>query len=121
VFNHIKKSTGATASAKNTLQYESISLDIMAREVFIHNKKIRIGKIPYLMLFKFISTPETVIPPEKLIEYLWGDEALFEEQSNSILRVHIHNLKKLLEKHESVTIENVYGYGYKLHNPLVSS
>ena len=104
-----RRSFSCKSNASNILTHNEISLDLNKKSVFVGNKKIILGKSLFLILTKFLKDPHKLITIECFIEYLWGENALFDKKSINILRVHICKLKKFLKDEY---IKNIYGYGY---------
>jgi len=103
-------------SGNNMVTIKNISIDTMAREVFVNNTKIDLTKSEYdILLFLFANTNK-VISKESLAEHIWGDNMDLIDSFDFIYS-HIKNLrKKIISAGAEDPIKVVYGIGYKLEN-----
>lgn len=103
-------------AGNNMVTIKNISIDTMAREVFVNNTKIDLTKSEYdILLFLFANTNK-VISKESLAEHIWGDNMDLIDSFDFIYS-HIKNLrKKIISAGAEDPIKVVYGIGYKLEN-----
>jgi DNA-binding response OmpR family regulator len=103
-------------AGNNMVTIKNISIDTMAREVFVNNTKIDLTKSEYdILLFLFANTNK-VISKESLAEHIWGDNMDLIDSFDFIYS-HIKNLrKKNISAGAEDPIKVVYGIGYKLEN-----
>ena len=99
-------------NSSNVLEYKNIRLNLHTRAVEVGTNKIIIGNMLFLIFKKFLKSPNTLLSHEFLIEYLWGESALYQSQSSNVLRVHINHLKSALGEQYGKNIKAVYGAGY---------
>ena len=97
----------------NLVEYNEIKIDTSAKEVFIHNEKIKLTKKEYELLLFLIINKDRVITKQSISDHIWGDYMdLFD--SYDFIYTHLKNLrKKIIEKNGSDYIKTVYGIGYK--------
>jgi DNA-binding response OmpR family regulator len=97
----------------NILNYDKISIDLLAREVMVDSTVIILTRKEYDMLLYFIANKGKVISKNAIAEHLWGDEIDLID-SFDFIYTHIKNIrKKLMEAASKDYIKSVYGVGYK--------
>lgn len=97
----------------NVLNYDKISIDLLAREVAVDSAVIILTRKEYDMLLYFIANKGKVISKNAIAEHLWGDEIDLID-SFDFIYTHIKNIrKKLMEAAGKDYIKSVYGVGYK--------
>ncbi|MDB5030027.1 response regulator transcription factor [Mucilaginibacter sp.] len=97
----------------NTLNYDLISINLLAREVEVNSINIILTRKEYDMLLYFIANKGKVISKNAIAEHLWGDEIDLVD-SFDFIYTHIKNIrKKLMEAAHKDYIKSVYGVGYK--------
>lgn len=97
----------------NLLNYDKISIDLLAREVTVDSIAIILTRKEYDMLLYFIANKGKVISKNAIAEHLWGDEIDLID-SFDFIYTHIKNIrKKLMEAANKDYIKSVYGVGYK--------
>jgi len=102
-----------TFNSNSILNYNEISIDLLARQVEVNNITILLTKKEYDMLLYFIANKGKVISKNAIAEYLWGD-GIDIADSFDFIYTHIKNLrKKLVEAACKDYIKSVYGVGYK--------
>lgn len=95
----------------NLVKFQNITIDTMAKTVFIDNKSLDLTKKEYELLLYFVSNKKKVISKNAIAEHLWGDDM---EGSNDFIYTHIKNLrKKLMDVAHADYIKSIYGMGYK--------
>ncbi len=105
-----RRSLKCKNNSSGILRHKNISLDSDLKKLSINSKTTKLSRILFLLIVEFLKTPNKLISNEHFIEYLWGENALFEKSSINSLRVHVCKLKYILEKGEY--IKNIYGLGY---------
>lgn len=99
--------------SQNILNYDVLSVDLMARQVKVNDNAIYLTRKEYEMLLYFVSNKGKVISKNAIAEYLWGDEIDMHD-SFDFIYTHIKNLrKKLFDETGKDFIHSVYGMGYK--------
>jgi DNA-binding response OmpR family regulator len=100
-------------NTNNLLNYDLISVDLLAREVTVNDISITLTRKEYDMLLYFIANKNKVISKNAIAEHLWGDEIDLVD-SFDFIYTHIKNIrKKLMEATQKDYIKAVYGVGYK--------
>ena len=83
------------------------------RQVFVHDKEIKLTKKEYELLMFFIANKNKLITKSGLAEHLWGDDMDMVD-SFDFIYTHIKNIrKKIMEKGGGDYIRTIYGIGYK--------
>lgn len=82
------------------------------RLVEIDNEAVSLNRKEYDILMYLITNKKRLVTKSALAEHVWGDHI---DQANSFDFIYsqIKNLRKKIE-HATITIEAVYGVGYKL-------
>lgn len=126
---------GADDYLVKPIDVEELPLRVMAllkRAKQVCNKKIEIGKLiidynqlsvtrdrqeyqlaqkEFYLLYKLISTPNTILTRQELMEEVWG---LDSESDFRTVDVHIKRIREKLKDIEEIEIETIRGIGYKL-------
>jgi len=95
----------------NNLQVGKITLDSIQHTVFAGGKEISLLPKEFALLELFLRHPNELLSTEMLLEKLWSSES---DSTASVVKAHIHNLRKKLECVDDPVITNVYGLGYRL-------
>lgn len=104
---------GRHFSGNNLLSSQSITIDLLSKEVKVNGQSIVLTKSEYELLLFFISNRNQVITKSALAEHLSGDMADMLDNQDFIY-AHIKNLKaKLAHAGCKNCIKNLYGIGYK--------
>lgn len=104
---------GRHFSGNNLLTSQSITIDLLSKEVKVNGQSIVLTKSEYELLLFFISNRNQVITKSALAEHLIGDMADMLDNQDFIY-AHIKNLKaKLAHAGCKNCIKNLYGIGYK--------
>lgn len=104
---------GRHFSGNNLLTTQSITIDLLSKEVKVNGQSIVLTKSEYELLLFFISNRNQVITKSALAEHLSGDMADMLDNQDFIY-AHIKNLKaKLAHAGCKNCIKNLYGIGYK--------
>lgn len=95
----------------NLLKFNNITIDTVAKSVFIKDKQMELTRKEYELLLYFVSNKKRVISKNAIAEHLWGDDM---EGNNDFIYTHVKNLrKKLIDGGNPDYIKSVYGMGYK--------
>ncbi len=98
----------------HTLTFLNISLDNNERELKINNEPVHLNRKEFDILSYFLMNKNRLITKSALAEYVWGDNS-DEVYNFDFIYYQIKNLrKKLNDSQADITIEAVYGMGYKL-------
>lgn len=104
---------GRHFSGNNLLTSQSITIDLLSKEVKVNGQSIVLTKSEYELLLFFISNRNQMITKSALAEHLSGDMADMLDNQDFIY-AHIKNLKaKLAHAGCKNCIKNLYGIGYK--------
>ena len=104
---------GRHFSGNNLLTTQSITIDLLSKEVKVNGQTIVLTKSEYELLLFFISNRNQVITKSALAEHLSGDMADMLDNQDFIY-AHIKNLKaKLAHAGCKNCIKYLYGIGYK--------
>ena len=90
-----------------------VVLDPASREVTLAGQPIQLRTKEFDLLQCLMAHPNQVLSREQLLELVWGYEDYGETRT---VDVHVAGLRKEL-KPSRMTIETVWGVGYKLINP----
>ncbi|CAL66199.1 MULTISPECIES: response regulator transcription factor [Christiangramia] len=96
----------------NTINFQEIKLDTMARSAYVNGKAITLTRKEYDLLLFFITNQGRVLSKAIIAEHLWGDDSDLLDNFDFIY-VHINNLRKKLTKEGAKYIQTAYGSGYK--------
>lgn len=90
----------------------SLSIDIDARKVFLHEQELDLNVKEYELLLCFVKHANKTLSKEYLFHQIWGMESESEEQT---LTVHIKMLRKKIEEDPKCPqrIITVWGIGYR--------
>ncbi|MBJ7882841.1 response regulator transcription factor [Gelidibacter salicanalis] len=83
-----------------------------SREVKVDGNPIVLNRKEYDILMYLITNKKRLVTKSALAEHVWGDH-IDQADSFDFIYSQIKNLRKKLE-HATITIEAVYGVGYKL-------
>lgn len=98
-------------SGRECLEAEGLFLDPAARRVSADGLEVILGPTEFALLSFFMANPEQVHSREKLLNRIWGINALVEERT---VDVHIRRLRRALEttRHDRL-LQTVRGIGYR--------
>jgi DNA-binding response OmpR family regulator len=97
----------------NIITQNEIKLDLIAKNVYVHEQKVDLTKTEYDLLLFFMGNKNKVISKNILAEHLSGDFADMLD-NHDFIYAHIKNLKKKLNLSGGDSyLKTVYGTGYK--------
>jgi DNA-binding response OmpR family regulator len=101
------------SGGNNTLEFNELLIDTLARTVFVQQKLLDLTRKEYQLLLYFAYNKGRVISKNAIAEHLWGDD--LEGAGNfDFIYTHVKNLrKKLMTAGCGDYIQSVYGMGYK--------
>ncbi len=110
IYSLIRRKNFANA---NLVVDNEVSIDLLAKTVFVNDNPILLTKTEYDLLLFLVSNKNWVSSKSALAEHISGDTAdMF--HSHDYVYAHIKNLKKKLsEAGYSDRIKTIYGMGYK--------
>lgn len=97
----------------DTMEVGSLTIDTEARTVFFNGEEVLLNRKEYDLLMVFVTNQNRVIKKSALAEHVWGDNS---DQSDSydFIYSQIKNLRKRFSQvGYELTIQTVYGIGYK--------
>lgn len=99
---------------KNSIEIGNIIFDIDERTLKVDQTNIHLNRKEFDILNYFLLNKNRLITKTALAEYVWGDQ-IDQADNFDFIYYQIKNLrKKLQESKADVSIESVYGVGYKL-------
>jgi len=100
----------------STLNMGELTLQLKARTADYANQPIKLTPITFKLLEKFMRETSKPVSRKALIQAVWGEE---QPDCNS-LKVHIHHLRKQLEKVDAkLSIDTEIGFGFALREKLL--
>lgn len=90
----------------------NVSIQTENRQVIIDNQEIILNRKEYDILMYLITNKTRLVTKSALAEHVWGDH-IDQSDSFDFIYSQIKNLRKKIEN-ATITIEAVYGVGYKL-------
>ena len=108
--------SGADDYMVKPIDIEELSLRVkvlLKRSNMTNEKKIKIGDLAqkeFYLLYKLLSTPNTIFTRQELMEEIWGLE---NESDFRTIDVHIKRIREKLEDVDEFEIVTVRGIGYK--------
>lgn len=98
---------------KSILDFNEITIDTDAKEVFVHENKLKLTKKEYDLLVFFVTNKNKVITKQSISNYIWGDYIELSD-SYDFIYTHLKNLrKKIIQNGGNDYVKSVYGLGYK--------
>jgi two-component system response regulator CssR len=104
----IQRVYGNKDEESNGNHLEDYRVDTKQRMIFDGDKEIILTNKEYSLLLYFIENNNTVVTREQILEKVWGDNYFGSD------RVVDDTIRRLRKKLDRLTIETIYGYGYKL-------
>jgi DNA-binding response OmpR family regulator len=105
----LRRTTGTTSSSNEARQVGAVTIDPKSREVMVEDKRIPLRTKEFDLLLTLADHQNIVLSRDQLLDLVWGYE--FYGQTRTV-DVHIAHLREKLG--DSLTIETVWGMGYKL-------
>lgn len=97
----------------NTVTHGNITIDLLAKTVFVDDREVNLTKKEFGLLVYFIGNKNRVISKSSLAEHLSGDFADMLD-NHDFIYAHIKNLKKkLTEAGCGNYLKTIYGTGYR--------
>lgn len=102
-----------TFNGSNLLLFNELTIDLLAKEVKVHNIPVKLTRKEYALLLYFIANKGKVVSKNAIAEHLWGD-GIDMANNFDFIYSHIKNIrKKLMEAGSNDYIQAAYGMGYK--------
>lgn len=101
----------AKSANKRRIVIDDLVIDYDQLSVTKHGKVYNLAQKEFYLLYKLISTPNTIFSRQELIEEIWGLES---ESEYRTVDVHIKRLREKLSDLNEFEIVTVRGAGYKV-------
>ncbi|MDU1889405.1 MAG: response regulator transcription factor [Dysgonomonas sp.] len=99
---------------KDTISLGNITIDFNRHLVYMAGKEMKFNRKEFDILCFFATNQNRLITKEVLAEHVWGDN-IDSADNFDFVYAQMKNLrKKLKDNGASVSIDNVYGVGYKM-------
>ncbi len=96
------------------VEWNNVSLSPENRSVSVDSQPIDLTKKEFDLLYYFIINPNRLITKTSIAEHIWGDY-MDEADNLNFVYSQVKNLRKKLKDHQAdITIQAVYGIGYKM-------
>ncbi|MDR0754586.1 MAG: response regulator transcription factor [Prevotellaceae bacterium] len=102
------------SDGKLLLSFGNLSINFAQRQVFIENKSLKLTRKEFDILTFLTANKNRLITKEALAEHVWGDNIDLSDNFDFVYWQMKNLRKKLKDSNAEITIENVYGTGYKL-------
>ena len=100
----------ANAANEKKLIIGNLILDYKQMSVIYKGKNYQLAQKEFQLLYKLLSTPDTIFTRQELIEEIWGLES---ESDFRTVDVHIKRIREKLEDVREFEIITIRGIGYK--------
>lgn len=106
----IERIYGTTVSepADSATYIGEYKISKLQRTVFLGDEEIQLTNKEFELLSYFVENRNNVVSREQILNNVWGDDYFGSD------RVVDDTIRRLRKKVEKLSIETVYGYGYKL-------
>ncbi len=101
-------------SGNNAIAFSNVELNINERLLMVNQQIVHLNRKEFDLLYYFLINKNRLVTKSALAEHVWGDNSDNADNFDFIY-YQIKNLrKKLTDAQADITIEAVYGVGYKL-------
>jgi len=101
-------------NGSHILNLGNLSIDLNQRLASVENTILKLNRKEFDILYYFSINMDRLINKEALAEHVWGDN-IDSTDSFDFIYSQVKNLRKKLKDHSAdVSIENIYGIGYKM-------
>lgn len=106
--------SSAAPQPKDELRLNGLTIDKLARKVFVREREVALTTKEYDLLLYMVSHPNRVFRKDELFERIWGFDAMGD---NATVTVHISKLREKIEHQPSKPqmIETIWGVGYRFN------
>ena len=98
-------------ASEKRIEIGKLVIDYNKLSVTRDGKEYQLTQKEFYLLYKLVSTPDTILTRQELIEEVWG---LDSESDFRTVDVHIKRLREKLYDVDEIEIETIRGIGYKL-------
>lgn len=106
--NKIMERIYGTEKDKSSIKIGDYNIDKKQRVVFYKDKELQLTNKEFQLLSYLSENTNNLISREQILDKVWGSDYFGSD------RVVDDTIRRLRKKVEKLTIETVYGYGYKL-------
>ena len=106
--------TGGDDSGEKVLRFADLEIQLNSHRVFINGKEVILKNREFELLVFLAKNPGIVFSKEKLLDCVWGMDAIGD---TATVMVHINRIREKIEldSAQPVYIETVWGAGYRFH------
>ena len=98
-------------ASEKRIKIGKLTIDYNKLSVTRNGKEYQLAQKEFYLPYKLVSTPDTILTRQELIEEVWG---LDSESDYRTVDVHIKRLREKLQGVNEIEIETIRGIGYKL-------
>ncbi|MGE5628769.1 MAG: response regulator transcription factor [Solirubrobacterales bacterium] len=91
-----------------TLNISGYIISKKQRTVYFEDKELQLTNKEFELLIYFVENRNNLVSREQILDYVWGDDYFGSD------RVVDDTIRRLRKKMDKLSIDTVYGYGYKL-------
>ena len=96
---------------KEVLEFSNVRIETSAMQIFINKKLVTFTNIEYKFLVYMLEQPKIAVTKKDILADVWG----YEEDDNRVIDDLLKRLRKKLEENKAkLTIETIWGVGYRL-------
>lgn len=106
------RATSVEAANRDVRVFDSLTIDVPAREVRIDGQLVALTKTEFDLLGKLSSRSNVVFTREMLIAHVWGPNWFGD---GHVVDVHIANLRRKINLGGAQWVKTVRGVGYRLN------
>ncbi len=112
--NRFNRLTGKAEKTKNEINIKNLTINQIARRVYLDNKEINFTTKEFEILNFLASHPNMVFSKERLYECIWGDDSYGDITT---IAVHIKKIRDKIEKDPQKPrfIDTLWGSGYRFN------
>lgn len=101
-------------NGNDMLSFNNLSIDFSKRVVYINDKELKLNRKEFDILSFFATNTNRLITKEALAEHVWGDNIDMVDNFDFVYAQMKNLRKKLKDNKADISIDNVYGVGYKV-------
>ena len=113
----LRRTRSEDLTQRSPVAHGELMIDFQSQEVVLHGEEIKLTPTEYRLLCQLAGNIGRTLSQRSLIERVWGEEFL---DTPSLLKVHIHRLRRKLEDtpdHPQIIV-TVPGRGYRFTVPV---
>ena len=104
----LSRSHSATAQRDEVVKFETMEIDLNAKQVNIAGKPIELTKTEFELLALFVQNPTKVFSRESILAQVWTEDVYVTDRT---VDVHITRLRKKIEPYgKNIVTRSGYGY-----------